>query len=57
MGTTGWLQAQTDETVPARSRNFATRVTQNIIRAAAAGPLGRCSTGSTAVNDARGPQV
>ncbi|WP_139164187.1 N,N-dimethylformamidase beta subunit family domain-containing protein [Arthrobacter sp. ok362] len=44
MGTTGWLQAQSDEAVPARSRNFATGVTQNIIRAAAFGPLGRCST-------------
>ncbi|MFF2031538.1 N,N-dimethylformamidase beta subunit family domain-containing protein [Arthrobacter sp. NPDC058192] len=54
MGTTGWLPAQTDEAVPARSRDFANRVTQNIIRAAAAGPLGRCSTGSTAAGDARG---
>ena len=54
MGTTGWLQAQTDAAVPALSRNFATRVTQNIIRAAASGPLGRCSTASTAVDDAKG---
>jgi hypothetical protein len=40
MGTMNWLQAQTDEGVPARSRDFAARVTQNIIRAAALGPLG-----------------
>jgi len=40
MGTMNWLQAQTDQGVPARSREFAARVTQNIIRAAADGPLG-----------------
>lgn len=40
MGTMNWLQAQADPAVPARSRAFARRVTQNIIRNAAAGPLG-----------------
>jgi hypothetical protein len=40
MGSMDWLLAQTEGTVPARSRVFARRVTQNIIRAAAAGPLG-----------------
>jgi hypothetical protein len=40
MGTMGWLQAQIDGAVPARSRKFALQVTQNIIREAARGPLG-----------------
>lgn len=40
MGTLDWLQAQYDAAVPARSRAFASRVTQNIIRAAALGPIG-----------------
>ncbi|KRE78519.1 hypothetical protein ASG71_11665 [Arthrobacter sp. Soil763] len=40
MGTMNWLQAQVDAAVPARSRAFARRVTQNIIRKASLGPLG-----------------
>jgi hypothetical protein len=44
MGTLNWLQAQADEAVPARSRTFAVQVTQNIIRAAAHGPLGHRPT-------------
>jgi len=40
MGTMDWLQAQADRAVPARSRAFARRVTQNIIRKASLGPLG-----------------
>ncbi|MFE4836031.1 N,N-dimethylformamidase beta subunit family domain-containing protein [Arthrobacter sp. NPDC056691] len=40
MASMDWLLAQTESTVPARSRAFATRVTQNIIAAAATGPLG-----------------
>jgi hypothetical protein len=41
MASMDWLLAQTESTVPARSRAFATRVTQNIIAAAATGPLGQ----------------
>ena len=44
MGTLNWLQAQADDAVPARSRTFAVQVTQNIIRAAARGPLGHRPT-------------
>jgi hypothetical protein len=41
MASMDWLGAQTKVAVPAPSRAFDLRVTQNIIRAAAAGPLGR----------------
>lgn len=40
MASMDWLRAQTEATVPARSRAFASHVTQNIIAAAATGPLG-----------------
>ena len=40
MASINWLRAQADPNVPARSRAFALHVTQNIIHAAAAGPLG-----------------
>jgi hypothetical protein len=39
MGSMDWLQAETEAAVPALSRAFDLHVTQNIIRAAAAGPL------------------
>ncbi|WP_445153623.1 N,N-dimethylformamidase beta subunit family domain-containing protein [Arthrobacter sp. Hor0625] len=41
MGTLDWLQALGDTAVPARSRAFALRVTQNIIREAGLGRLGQ----------------
>jgi hypothetical protein len=40
MASMDWLRAQTEGAVPARSRIFDLHVTQNIIRAAATGPLG-----------------
>ena len=36
-----WLQAQADPRTPESSRSFALKVTQNIVRAVAAGPLGK----------------
>lgn len=40
MASLNWLKAQRNRKVPLRSRRFAIRVTQNIIRAVSAGPLG-----------------